>query len=406
MDTSPCYDLIVIGGGLIGSACVRHACDQGATAVLVGPQEPLDRADTETHGCWHDEGRLYTLRDVPGVWGHLACASIPRFPALEAASGIKMHQTSGYLGVSGPRYTGFQDWMKASKDYEKKGKAKVCDSQTLPSDLATFFSLPSESVACWEAGGGHLSPRAFVAAQLSLARRAGAKLVPSLATGLSKNGDNWEVTTETGERVLGKRVVLAQGTYTAINSLLDPLLPPFDLTLTAQTTALLEVDKEQADRLSAMPSMVIHLEPSRYTYILPPILYPNGRHYLKFGAHDLSRELRTKEDVVNHYRIGPNPDHVRKLACEARVLIPSLSIISVEGDSCVTSNTPGKIAPFIDTLDMVGKGLVLAAGGCGHAAKGADEIGRLGSVLALHERWDSDLPKDLFRVRFKTVPRL
>merc|ERR1712037_943050 len=80
---------------------------------------------------------------------------------------------------------------------------------------------------------------------------------------------------------------------------------------------------------------------------------PNGRHYLKFGAHDLSRELRTKADVINHYRIGPDPDHVRKLACEARVLIPSLSIISVEGDSCVTSNTPGKIAPFIDTLDMV-----------------------------------------------------
>jgi len=370
MDTSPCYDLIVIGGGLIGSACVRHACDQGATAVLVGPQEPLDRADTETHGCWHDEGRLYTLRDVPGVWGHLACASIPRFPALEAASGIKMHQTSGYLGVAGPRYTGFQDWMKASKDFEKKGRAKVCDSQTLPPDLAAFFSLPSESVACAEPGGGHLSPRAFVAAQLTLARKAGAKLIPSLATGLSKRGENWEVKTETGERVVGKKVVLAQGTYTAINSLMAPLLPPFDITLTAQTTALLEVDKEEADRLSAMPSMVI------------------------------------QEDVVNHYRIGPDPDHVRKLACEARVLIPSLSIISVEGDSCVTSNTPGKIAPFIDTLDMVGKGLVLAAGGCGHAAKGADEIGRLGSVLALHERWDSDLPKDLFRVRFKTVPRL
>ena len=27
----------------------RHACDQGATVVLVGPQEPLDRADTEVY---------------------------------------------------------------------------------------------------------------------------------------------------------------------------------------------------------------------------------------------------------------------------------------------------------------------------------------------------------------------
>ena len=76
--------------------------------------------------------------------------------------------------------------------------------------------------------------------------------------------------------------------------------------------------------------IMLKMEPSRYTYILPPILYPNGRHYLKFGAHDLSRELRTKEsieknisrpkqyeylqeDVTIHYRIGPDPSHVRKL---------------------------------------------------------------------------------------------
>ena len=59
------------------------------------------------------------------MWGDLARASVPRFPALEAATGIKMHQTSGYLGVAGPRYTDFQDWMKASKDFEEKGHAKV-----------------------------------------------------------------------------------------------------------------------------------------------------------------------------------------------------------------------------------------------------------------------------------------
>ena len=98
-------------------------------------------------------------------------------------------------------------------------------------------------------------------------------MIPSLATGLKKDGENWEVTTESGDTVTGKKVVLAQGTYTAINSLLASLLPPFDLTHTAQTTALLEVtnsniklgfklfqvDKEEAARLSAMPSMVIQV---------------------------------------------------------------------------------------------------------------------------------------------------
>ena len=195
--------------------------------------------------------------------------------------------------------------------------------------------------------------------------------------------------------------------------------------------------------------IMLKMEPSRYTYILPPILYPNGRHYLKFGAHDLSRELRTKEsieknisrpkqyeylqeDVTIHYRIGPDPSHVRKLVnwqssknflnvliylskgqwgasshtkslshrCDWRFLCH----LKHSGQDCafcwhprygekhwyiflnspnddqswlLKSNVdPNHINPNIDHMKpKLGDGLVLAAGGCGHAAKGADEIG-------------------------------
>jgi glycine/D-amino acid oxidase-like deaminating enzyme len=89
---------------------------------------------------------------------------------------------------------------------------------------------------------------------------------------------------------------------------------------------------------------------------------------------------------------------VAELAAEARALLPGLAVTSVRGDSCVTSNTPGKLAPFLDTL---APGLVLAAGGCGHAAMGSDEIGRLAAVLALEGRWDSPLPRSLFRVQLQ-----
>ena len=125
---------------------------------------------------------------VPGVWDHLARASVARLPALERASGIKIHKTSGYLGVAGPRFVGFEEWMRASRDFEEKGQAKVnqrseirgsfsvqvYDPDSLPDHL-DFLCLPSESVSCYEPGGGHLSPRAFVAAQLILARRQGAR---------------------------------------------------------------------------------------------------------------------------------------------------------------------------------------------------------------------------------------
>ena len=44
---------------------------------------------------------------------------------MERASGIKIHKTSGYLGVAGPRFVGFEEWRKASQDFEEKGQAKV-----------------------------------------------------------------------------------------------------------------------------------------------------------------------------------------------------------------------------------------------------------------------------------------
>ena len=50
-----------------------------------------------------------------------------------------------------------------------------------------------------------------------------------------------------------------------------------------------QVEAAEARRLALMPSMVVQTEPRLYTYILPPIRYPDGRHYLKLGQHDLTK---------------------------------------------------------------------------------------------------------------------
>ena len=44
-----CEVKLIISNMLVINRVDRHACDQGATVVLVGPQEPLDRADTEVY---------------------------------------------------------------------------------------------------------------------------------------------------------------------------------------------------------------------------------------------------------------------------------------------------------------------------------------------------------------------
>ena len=41
------------------------------------------------------------------------------------------------------------------------------------------------------------------------------------------------------------------------------------------------------------------------TYILPPILYPDGHYYVKLGHHDhFERTLETQQEVEDWYREG------------------------------------------------------------------------------------------------------
>jgi hypothetical protein len=62
-----------------------------------------------------------------------------------------------------------------------------------------------------------------------------------------------------------------------------------DLSLRSQTIAYLEVDSSEAERLTSMPTMVTGYNwgPIDGTYILPPILYPDGKYYLKVRPSSL-----------------------------------------------------------------------------------------------------------------------
>ena len=67
---------------------------------------------------------------------------------------------------------------------------------------------------------------------------------------------------------------------------------------------LTQVDQDEATRLETMPSMVIQTEPKQYTYILPPILYPDNRYYLKFGQHDLTKVLTTWHQAQMMFKLN------------------------------------------------------------------------------------------------------
>ena len=76
-----------------------------------------------------------------------------------------------------------------------------------------------------------------------------------------------------------------------------------------------------------MPTMVTFFDKSTYTYILPPVEYPDGKSFLKFGAHDRDKNLKTLEEVTNYFVEGPDPEKVEKLVEFAKTIIPGSALV-------------------------------------------------------------------------------
>ena len=149
-------------------------------------------------------------------------------------------------------------------------------------------------------GAGYINPRALVRAQISLARKAGARFLPDTVLGLDETADGVSIRTDQGT-VLVNQVLVAAGGFA--NSVLATPLP---LTVFARTVVLMEIDTAEAARLSAMPSL-IWLEPDgNDPYLLPPIRYPDGRTYLKMGGDVVDVACR----ILRQPRTGSGPAEI------------------------------------------------------------------------------------------------
>ena len=62
--------------------------------------------------------------------------------------------------------------------------------------------------------------------------------------------------------------------------------------------------------------------------------------------------------------------------------------------------TKEKHSPYVD---KVVEDYFLAVGGCGHAAKSCDEVGRVAASLAANGEWVSKVPRAEMKARWRTT---
>lgn len=380
---TPEFQYAIVGRGLTGSAAARHLAEQVPGVALIGPDEPVDRAAHKgVFASHYDEGRITRTIDPDETWARFANRSIARYRDIETRSGITFFAEKGCL-ISGLSTGRSQQYMVDVRDAaERLGvSCERLDDLGLRAKF-DFFNFPEDSDAVFEPlCAGHVSPRNLVAAQTRLTELAGGTAIREQADAIHERDGHVEIVTSAGRVVTADKVLVAAGGFSNRKGLLPD---PLDHTVYGRTVTLFQVDEAEAERLSAMPSLIFEPEDIAVgVYMLPPIRYPDGRFYLKIGGDVVDIVLETEEDVRNWFKTPGNDDAREHLIRNMGDLVPGLTVLSVHTESCVVDYTPTGYPAIGWTA---APSIAVTAGGCGASAKSSDEIGRLGAELLLHGR--------------------
>lgn len=387
--------IAVIGKGLIGSAAARHLSRQVDGVALIGPDEPEARAEHhDVFGSHYDEGRIYRVIDPDPVWGQLALRSIARYAEIEAASGVEFHEEAGFLAAASGQAP------EQIEAYAHTGELLGTAVERLrPDELWVRFPYLDfrADAACFQPReAGHISPRRLVQAQTIAAERNGATIVREAVHALALRDGQIELTTASRRILRAEKVLIATGGFANLHAVLPR---PLAIDPGGRVIVLVEAAGDRLERLRAMPSIVADgCAPLAHVYVLPPVLYPDGRWYVKIGSGQFPHPLRTLDEFGDWFRgAGPAEDRDALLAT-LLALLPDLVGGPAHTDTCVVTSTVGGY-PYLDLIE--GGRIGIAVGGNGAAAKSSDEIGRLAADLLLAGEWRSDeYRRDTFRAHF------
>lgn len=366
-------DFAVIGRGLMGTACARHLAEAGHGVVLIGPDEPTDPGIHDgPFASHHDAGRITRILAHDAVWSRLSARSIARYRDIEARSGIGFyHPVGGMMAAPGEGPgAAFGDGFLGVAEAERIPHERF-EGKRL-ADRFPMFRFPAGTRAAWDPAGGWIDPRAMRRAEEALAVRAGASVIAEPA--VSRRGGT--VTPASGATLRAGHVVVATGGYVGMDGLL-PFAP--EIRVLARTVAFAELTETEAAALEGMPTLIFVPEGQPHDiYLLPPIRYPDGRLLVKIGGEADSPRLTSIADMTSWFRGAGNRVAGEKLVEELRRVMPDLPLGRTSTGACaVVFTSTGK--PYIGRLDAE---TTILTGGNGAGAKCADELGRLGAVVA------------------------
>ncbi len=377
-------DVIVVGAGLIGSAAAKYLAEAGhRVTVFASPEPDPDSLAGSYDGATgplashYDEGRITRITDRSTYWADAARRSIEQYRSIEERSGIGFYTERPLVFMTATAESNHAIGRDQGADVE------LVDAAWLAANTA--LRVPSNydvGIVYERSPAGFVNPRRMVQAQLVLVAQAGGRVVSSSVVGVDPIGGGVAVTAADGTRISADHVVLATGAYGA--ELVGVDLP---LERRLRTVALLELTPRAEPGApnhsppdhGELPVLImndLNLAAVDGVYWVPPVQFPDGRHYLKIGGDALPTISAGSEnpsaDIRNWFADGGSINEATVLARVAADVLPGYEVALAAHKPCVVTYTTNGL-PIVESVT---NHVTAAVGGCGAAGKSGDAIGR------------------------------
>ncbi len=378
----------MIGNGLFGSATTRHLAERGHDVLNIGAASSgpdvrgTPEANWPTHRVYsshNDAARLTRRQDRDPAWADVTARAVAGYRRLEEASGITFFHDVGCLIVSRPGGDGIN-----ADPIEVMGETGVSFTLYEAGDSTWRETWPSINfpathyVAFEPSPAGYIQPKRLIAAQNTLAQRAGAAFLVDTASRISRADGRFSVETAGGETFLAPKVVVCAGAFTNFNGLLPV---PAPVSLKSEVVVLGEVSEADAVALGDAPTVkyLIDVVDLEGIYMVPPVRYDDGRCYIKMGANTtLDHPMTDLDEIQEWFNSDTDPRYLPIFEPVLRTLWPAVEFVSVRTQPCLITYSPDRI-PIIEHQ---GDGLFVATAGNGGGAKGSDAWGeRIASLV-------------------------
>lgn len=346
-------DVVVVGGGVIGSAAAWRLAGRGAGTVVLERFEP-----GHVRGASHGASRIFRFAYPDPFYVELAMRALPQWRAAEAATGRTLLAVTGGIdhGAS-PEVAQIADALTAAG----------VPGQWFGPDEATrrWPGLRFDTQVLYHEASGRLDADQAVAAFKDLAAQAGAQVRHGArVTGVRVLGDQAEVALA-DDVYRADRVIVAAGAWT-------PRLLGESIDVPK-----LRVTQEQPAHFAPLtggewPSFIHHRGAAAAPFNFGYGLRTPGEG-IKVGFHQSGPEC---DPEIRDFRAEPSRQ--RALVDYVREWVPGVDADAVTPISCSYATTPDE--DFV--VDAFGP-IVVATGFSGHGFKFAPVIGEMVADLAL-----------------------